>query len=55
MLVAHLRQRNVVAGWEVVEPAADRRERVLIGEDVGGLLEGFVLVDGHEDRRRAAA
>ena len=55
VLVAHLFEWDFVAGCEVVEPTADRRERVLIGEDLSGFLEGFVLVDGYQDRRRAAA
>jgi hypothetical protein len=55
VLGAYLLERHHVTGGEVIEPAADRRERVLVGEDLGGFLQGLVLVDGHEDRSRTAA
>ena len=55
VLGAYLLERHHVTGGEVVEPAADRRERVLVGEDLGGFLQGLVLIDGHEDRSRTAA
>jgi len=43
-----------IALSQIVEPTPDRNEGALIGEDLRGLLQGFVLVDRDEDRRRTA-
>lgn len=45
-------ERDHILGGDVVEPLADRLEGVLIGQDLRRLLEGRILIDGHEHRRR---
>ena len=47
-------ERRDLTGGQVVEPTPDRRERVLIREDLGGLLQGLVLVDRDQHCRRSA-
>jgi hypothetical protein len=47
-----LLERHEVAGRKVVETAADRSERVLVREDLGGLLQRLVLIDRNPGPRR---
>jgi len=53
-LPTELGEGHGVALLQVCEPRVDSGESVSIGEDLGGLLEGVVLVDRDEDRGRAA-
>jgi hypothetical protein len=46
-------ERCDLTGGKIIEPAADRSERVLVREDLGGLLESFVLVDRDQHRGRS--
>jgi hypothetical protein len=55
MLGANLIEGHEVAGGQVVEAATELGERVLVGEDLGGLFECFVLVDRDEHGRGSAA
>jgi hypothetical protein len=55
MLGADLVERHDVAGGEVIEAATDRGERVPVGEDLGGLFQRLVLVDGDEHGDGSAA
>jgi hypothetical protein len=52
MLRADLLQRDDVTGGEVIEAAADGLERGIVREDLGALLEGFILVGGDQHRGR---
>ena len=54
MFVTDLIEWDEVVGGQVVEAAADRSEGVLLGEDLGGLFQRFVLVHGDQDRGGAA-
>ena len=53
MLGTDIIKRCDLTGGQVIEPTPDRSERVLIREDLGGLLQGLVLVDRNEHRGRS--
>lgn len=55
VLGADIIERCDLTGGQVIEPTPDSDERVLVREDLRGLLQGFVLVDRDEDRGRTAA
>jgi hypothetical protein len=39
-----------LTGDQIIQPTPDRRERVLVREDLGGLVQCLVLVDRNQDR-----
>ena len=53
MLGTDIIERCDLTGSQVIEPTPDSDERVLIGEDLGGLFQGFVLIDRDKDRGRS--
>ena len=54
MLGTHIIERHDLTCGQIIEPTPDRGERALIGKDLRGLLQGFVLVDRDQYRRRSA-
>jgi hypothetical protein len=53
-LFAQLRQRDRLPTLDLAEPLLEGGDRGGVGEDLGGLLQGLVLVDRHERCRRNA-
>lgn len=55
MLTADLREGNDLVGSELVQSTSQRLERPLIREDLRGLLQRFVLIDGDQHGRWTTA
>lgn len=52
---AKVRQGHGFPPLELAKPFFDRSQRLTIGEDLGRLLQGLVLVDRDQHRRRPAS
>jgi len=46
-------ERRDLTGGQIIEATPNRSERALIRENLGGLLQGLVLVDRDKYRRRS--